>query len=148
MRLHGLFFVTSLALRGHGQNGQGGQSQHVVFLATAEPLQSGGHSMEQPGGQVGSAQQSMTLATGETGFAAVGVVFAMPTPRTDSKTARAKNALSLRMAALLGQEMRIRTPAIFWRCAPDVNSFSRPMKAGLTDHPWTLLELLEAASTH
>jgi hypothetical protein len=22
------------------------------------------------------------------------------------------------------------------------------MKAGLTDHPWTLLELLQAASTH
>jgi hypothetical protein len=43
----------------------------------------------------------VTLATGKTGFATVGVEFAMPMPRTDSKAARAKNALHLLMVALL-----------------------------------------------
>jgi hypothetical protein len=41
------------------------------------------------------------LATGKTSFADIGVEFAMPTPRTDSRTARAKNALQFLMAAPL-----------------------------------------------
>jgi hypothetical protein len=53
------------------------------------------------------------LATGRAGFAAVGVVFAVPTPRTDSRTARARNALKFLMATLLGLETGIQTATIF-----------------------------------
>jgi hypothetical protein len=61
----------------------------VFCFAKVAAQHLGGHS----GGQVGSSQQSATLAAGETGFAAVGIVFAMPMPRTDSRIARAKSAL-------------------------------------------------------
>jgi hypothetical protein len=43
----------------------------------------------------------VTLTTGITDFAAVGVEFAMPMPRTDSRAARAKNDLNFLMATLL-----------------------------------------------
>jgi hypothetical protein len=47
------------------------------------------------------------LATGKTVFATVEGEFAIPTPRTDSRTASAKNILYFLMAALLGQETGI-----------------------------------------
>jgi hypothetical protein len=96
--------MTIMALHGQGQNGQGGHSQQAVFLEAVRLVQLGGHSAEQPRGQAGSAQQSVTLAAGKTGCVAVGVVFAMPTPRTDISTVRTDNALNLLMAALLGHK--------------------------------------------
>jgi hypothetical protein len=102
-----------LAAHAHGQNGHGGQSQHFVCSATAEPSHHGGRSGQQPGGQRGSSQQSVALATGKTGLATVEGEFAMPTPRTDSRTARAKNALHFLMTVLLGQKTGIQTTHIF-----------------------------------
>src|SRR5262245_9875051 len=94
----------------HGQNGHGGQypfafgsqqpvpshafvSAGAAVFAVAPSQQVGGHSGQQPGGHVGSRQQSAGVATTAASVAAVvRMPLAQPTP-TASKHATATNSL-------------------------------------------------------